>query len=285
MEFKDVVGSRRSIRWFDPDRPVATESIQRILEAARLTGSPGNIQPWRAVVVVQRDLDPNDRDALLDAANRQRAHEQAPVWIYWFADIAAAAGERFLEQVQLALEIGALATSAGWDAEAARASIEDGTPSPRGMPPLHQTIHVLSPEIAAVLACQETIGAITTAALAAVDEGLGTCLHTATAPPEAPVLYDRLALPSTFVPVWVQLLGYPAETREAGGARPRHSFESLFALGRWGAAFPRDESVVAELASQRLVQPDAPLPGRADELAQLGRRFGYVGEGRGDDVS
>ena len=80
MEFLEVVGSRRSIRWFRPWQPVEVEKVQRILEAARVTGCPGNLQPWRAVVVSQIDLDPVDRDRLLDAANRQRPHEQAPVW-------------------------------------------------------------------------------------------------------------------------------------------------------------------------------------------------------------
>ena len=36
MEFKEVVGRRRSIRFFDPEKPVEREKIQKILEAARL---------------------------------------------------------------------------------------------------------------------------------------------------------------------------------------------------------------------------------------------------------
>ena len=38
MEFKEVIGRRRSIRFFDPDRPVEREKIQKMLEAARLAG-------------------------------------------------------------------------------------------------------------------------------------------------------------------------------------------------------------------------------------------------------
>jgi len=53
MEFLQVVGSRRSIRWFRPWQPVEAEKLQRILEAARVTGCPRNLQPWRAVVVTQ----------------------------------------------------------------------------------------------------------------------------------------------------------------------------------------------------------------------------------------
>jgi hypothetical protein len=43
-----VVGDRRSIRWFRPLKAVEPAKIQRILEAARMTGCPGNLQPWRA---------------------------------------------------------------------------------------------------------------------------------------------------------------------------------------------------------------------------------------------
>jgi nitroreductase len=277
MEFARVVGSRRSIRWFKPWKPVEPGKVQRILEAARLTGCPGNLQPWRAVVVVQADIDPADRERLLDAANRQRAHEQAPVWIYWFADPAAVAPAAFLAQISLGIDIGMLSASAGWSREAARESIEHGTPAPPGMPPLHQTVHGLPPEIAGIVAAQETVGACTVATLAAVNEGLGTCLHVATAPGSASVLFEVLGVPAHFLPGWLQLLGYPAEEPAGGGQRPREPFESLFARGRWGTPLARDPAVAEEMEREGLIQPAAPLPGRAEEIAYLSRMFGYDG--------
>ncbi len=54
MDFLEVVGSRRSIRIFKPWQPVEKEKIQRILEVVRHTSCPGNLQPWRAIVV-ERD--------------------------------------------------------------------------------------------------------------------------------------------------------------------------------------------------------------------------------------
>jgi hypothetical protein len=36
MEFQQVLGIRRSIRYFDPDRTVEPEKIQKILEACRI---------------------------------------------------------------------------------------------------------------------------------------------------------------------------------------------------------------------------------------------------------
>jgi nitroreductase len=276
MEFMRVVGGRRSIRWFKPWQPVERRKIQRILEAARLTGSPGNLQPWRAVVVVQADLDPGDRERLLDAANHQRAHEQAPVWIYWFADPGAVSPSGFMGQISLQLRIGSLAVSTGWSEAAAQAAIEEGVPPPEGMPPLHQIVHGLPPAITAMVAAQETVGACAIATLAAVDQGLGTSLHIATAPASAQVLYEVLQVPGHFLPGYLQLLGYPAESPEAGGQRPREDFGSLFAWGRWGSPFPRDGAVLAELESEGLIQPAMPLPGRASELAHLSRAFGYA---------
>jgi nitroreductase len=275
MEFMNLVGSRRSIRWFEPDAPVEPQALQRILEAARMTGCPGNLQPWRAVVVRQSEIAPADRERLLDAANRQRPHEQSPVWIYWFGNAASVTPQAFLAQITLGLELGMLPKASGWDEDAARRAIEDGGPAPQGMPPLHQTVHGLPPEIAGVVASQETVGAITTATYAAVNEGLATCLHVPCSPATAPVIYETLGVPPHFVPVWLQLVGHSAESREAGGQRPREPFEDLFAAGRWGSPLHRDPRVVEELEEEGLIQPPAPLPGREDELAALAVRFGY----------
>jgi nitroreductase len=278
VEFLDVVGSRRSIRWFKRWRAVEPEKVQRVLEAARMCGCPGNLQPWRAVVVRQDELEDSERERLVEAAHGQRPIEQAPVWIYWFGDATAAAPHAFLAQVSLGIEIGMLSTDAGWDREAARAAIEEGVPTPSGMPALHETVHELPPEISGVLASQETVGAITVATLAAVNEGLGTCLLVPASPSTGSVLYELLGVPAHFVPVWLQLLGYPAEEPAAGGQRPREPFESLYAAGRWGTPLPRDARVVAALERERLLQAPAPLPGRDQELAHLARMFGY-GEG------
>ena len=279
MEFMKVVGDRRSIRWFRPWKAVEPAKIQRILEAARMTGCPGNLQPWRAVVVVQADLDPTDRERLLDAANHQRAQEQAPVWIYWLADPSSVAPVAFLRQIAVGLEIGMLSPAAGWSEGAARAAIEDGVPAPHGMPSLEQVVHGLSPEIAAIIAAQETVGACTVATLAAVDEGLATCLHTATSPVGAAMLYEVLGLPAHVVPSWLQLVGYPAESPDAGGQRPREPFDSLFFSMRWGTTLERDPAVVADLEREGLIQAAAPLPGRDEEIMHLGRMFGYTDEG------
>lgn len=276
MEVLQAIGSRRSIRWFKPWEPVAPASIQRILEVARLTASPGNLQPWRAIVVIPADLDPDERRALLEANNRQRAQELAPVWIYWFADPDAAVPEAFLRRVEEQLPVGAIPAAFGWSVESARRSILDGEPAAQGLPALDAFVHGLPYEISAILAAQETNAACAMATLAAVDAGLGTCLHTIASPLHHDDVKGLLGAPERLVPVWLQLVGQAAESMDAGGQRPRQPFEELFSLARWGSPFPRDPAVVAEMTQHGLLQEPAPRVGRDEELAHLARMFGYA---------
>ncbi|MGH8973143.1 MAG: nitroreductase family protein, partial [Acidimicrobiia bacterium] len=58
MEFKQVIGNRRSIRYFEPDRPVEKEKIQVILEAVNRSSRAVNADFCKAIVVYRDDLDP-----------------------------------------------------------------------------------------------------------------------------------------------------------------------------------------------------------------------------------
>ncbi len=53
MEAWDAITSRRDVREFE-DRPLLTESLDRILEAGRRAPSSRNWQPWDFVVVTDR---------------------------------------------------------------------------------------------------------------------------------------------------------------------------------------------------------------------------------------
>ncbi|MFQ5700022.1 MAG: nitroreductase family protein, partial [Myxococcota bacterium] len=64
MEFKEVLGTRRSIRFFDPDRAVEREKIQKILEAMRIASCAVNAHWLRAVVVNRADIPPETMEAL-----------------------------------------------------------------------------------------------------------------------------------------------------------------------------------------------------------------------------
>jgi nitroreductase len=275
VDFLEVVGTRRSIRWFRPWQPVEQDKLQRILEAARLTSCPGNMQPWRALVLRQSELEPERRRALCAANNFQRAQELAPVWIYWYADPDALAPAALMDRVRELLPAGAIPGAFGWSEEVAGRSIERGDPAPAGLPALEELSFGLPVELRAVVAAQETNGAVTVAALAAVNEGLGTCLHMIAAPSRQSEVKERLGVPAHMVPVWLQLVGYPAESADAGGQRPRAPFEQLFWAGAWGRPFPRESEVVQELERRRLLQAPAPRRGRDEELEGLARMFGY----------
>ena len=56
MDFLRLVMSRQSYRAYDKEHSVEPEKLERILEAARLAPSACNAQPWKFVVVTDREL-------------------------------------------------------------------------------------------------------------------------------------------------------------------------------------------------------------------------------------
>ena len=69
-------------------------------------------------------------------------------------------------------------------------------------------------------------------------------------------------------------VGYPLESREAGGQRPRPPFEELYFEGKVGQPFNRDQKVVDELRDEGLFMAPAPLPDRQAEIRELARKLG-----------
>lgn len=55
-DFLELASSRQSDRAYDKTRVVEREKLERILEAARLSPSACNAQPWRFVVVTDLEL-------------------------------------------------------------------------------------------------------------------------------------------------------------------------------------------------------------------------------------
>ena len=56
MDFLQLVMSRQSDRAYDKERSVEPEKLEQILEAVRLAPSACNAQPWKFVVVTDREL-------------------------------------------------------------------------------------------------------------------------------------------------------------------------------------------------------------------------------------
>ena len=81
MEFRNCVENRRSIRSFRPD-PVRREDILYCLDAARLSPSSLNCQPWRFVVLDDPQLKNRAASYISNPLLKSNLHaRQAPVLI------------------------------------------------------------------------------------------------------------------------------------------------------------------------------------------------------------
>lgn len=260
MEFKQAVGTRRSIRYYQSWRPVEKEKIQKILEAARLQSQHGNASAIRKAVVVTKGETPDDvRDALIEALYSQPAAGQAPVHIYWTIDMSGW-GELRSRLLEL-IKVRALNSSYGWSEQFVDTVV---MPTP--------DFNVLAGDrtFAEWLSAFECGLAVGTALLAAVDEGLGTQLVTG----KREEIRKILGMPADVMPTQTQIVGYPAESTEAGGQRPRPDFENLYFNGKWGNSLKRDQAVVEELRRAGMIQVAAPVPWRAQEVRALASMFG-----------
>ena len=85
---------------------------------------------------------------------------------------------------------------------------------------------------------------------------------------------DLLKIPDDWIPLYVLNLGYPLESPDAGGQRPRPDFDTLYFEGTTETPFRRDPAVVEELTRDRFFQEPAPLPGRKQEVRELARKLG-----------
>jgi nitroreductase len=257
VDFKQVIGSRRSIRYFQPYRAVEREKIQTILEAARIASQAVNSNWAKAIVVNRDDLSEADRNALKTPTTTAQL-DLAPIWIFWYGDTSAPSqGQKTLKQL---VDVGALNPSHGWSH-----AYVDNVIWTQVLTPLMSDPGILT----AVTACEAGI-AICQALLMAVDLGLGTGINAFNGAKASEVL----GVPAHLIPLWVQLLGYPAEAPDGGGQRPRQRFEDLYFQGRYGKPFERDMQLVKQLEEEGMLQPPAPAPWRKDEVRALARMFG-----------
>jgi len=80
METLDAIHTRRSVRQFT-DRPVPTDILREILKAGVRAPNAGNRQPWRFVVVTDRE-----KIRQFDPVYHQACVEKAPGVIVACAD-------------------------------------------------------------------------------------------------------------------------------------------------------------------------------------------------------
>ena len=251
MEVKEAIGTRRTFRYLLPHQPVERAKLQKMLEAARIASFWGNVQALRAVVVERATASKEVLDSLMAPVAGFQI-EQAPVVIVWYLDFAAldVQADRLRELVA--------ARVLGVDEQKTRDTLESFL-----IPFFKQVMPMLKQSGLTEMDCGQGIAQAT---LVAIDEGLGTaCLSTA----KEAEIKENLRLPDSAKVLVLMCVGYSAESREAGGQRPRLPFEDLYSLNEVGTAFQRDEAVVEELKRSQMIQRPAPLPWRQQELEYL----------------
>lgn len=258
MEFNRVVGTRRSIRFFKSWRPVEREKLQVMFEAANRASRSMNADYFRAVVVNRDDLDADARAALRNPTTTADL-DMAPTYIFWYIDLDYVSGAQ--DRLKALVDQHALSAAHGWS----RAYVDDFL-WPQVLEPISKDVNAV-----VFMGAVETGIAICNAINAAVDQGLGTCMHAFTANEQ---IKSLLGVPDTWLPVWLQLVGYPAEEPEAGGQRPRSPISTLFFEGHTDRPFEEDPEVTARLRREGMIQAPGPFPYRAQEVKMLSRMYG-----------
>ncbi|MCP4038579.1 MAG: hypothetical protein GY733_16685 [bacterium] len=250
MELREVIGNRRSIRYLDPNKPVELEKIQLMLEAARYASHFGNNNAARALVI-HRETATEEQLASLPSPVGGFQMKLAPVIILWYIEGNAMdeAGERLRELVHC----GALGYG------------------PNKYKELEETLVPLFNNIGAALKAPGMVDmdlgqAVSQATLMAFEVGLGTCCQGSA---DWSVVEKAFGLSESCRVVVAQTVGYPLESPNAGGQRPRLPFEQLFQLNAAGNPFPRSAAITEELTRDKLIQPQAPLPGREEEIEKI----------------
>lgn len=276
MEYKAVVGLRRSIRFFDPWREVEREKIQAILEAVYRAPRVLDVDFVRIVAVFRDRLLP-EQLATLKTPTTTAQLDLAPVYLFFYADLDALERAASGDQYRQLMAAGVLNRSHGWTHDFVpekatpylRGLIDDPDRVPVGPPGADGEPRTASRE--AMRLARTAIGiAQEYALLAAFDQGLAAQLSGVS--PQ--IAKSTLGIPDSWTSSSPMLLGYHGESREAGGQRPREPFEEDFFELRYGNSFYREPAVVDQLRSAGMIQAPAPFPWRMDEVRGLARKFG-----------
>jgi nitroreductase len=250
----EAIGLRRSIRWYEPNKPVERWKVQAMLEASRIAPSAGNFNGQRGIVVY-RDEDPEIWEFISDWS--QITTQMAPILIFWCYDLSAYDTQG--QQLHDLMRTGALDKAHGWEYD----RVNRLFPLPALLPDfvLHR------------LACIDLGNAIQNAILTATSLGLGCCLNGASGGARRN-LKDKFNLPPSYVFCWLMTVGYPSENLDGGGTRGRPPFETMFFKGTVGTPFERDAKTVKLLEELKMIQTPGPTPGRLEEINKLTIRFG-----------
>ena len=81
MDVLEAIKNRRSIRTFK-NEDISSETVEKLIDAARWAPSAGNIQPWEFIIVKNSEV----KRRLAEAALNQKFVEEAPIVIVVCAD-------------------------------------------------------------------------------------------------------------------------------------------------------------------------------------------------------
>lgn len=196
MELSSIIASRRSIRKFKPDG-ISAETVQLLLDAARLAPSGSNLQPSRFIVAQS----PSAKEAL-GQCTPYKFIIKAPVIFVCCADLTAISTRD--SRIGELLEAGAFeGIDMNFDSTAPSAITPMGTEAVKAY---------LSMNVA--IAVEHMV-------LKAVDLGLGSCWIGRY---DRDKLKESLQLDDTIYPVVLLPVGYPDQSP---GPRPRFSLDKL----------------------------------------------------------
>lgn len=251
-----AIGNRRSIRYFDPDRTVEDWKIQTMLQAGRLASCQGNINATEAIVVT-KDSDLWDEiEECVSGFNVQIINQSSHL-IFWLTNLNAWYGRANDGLSSLALS-GALTKYHGWNYEF---TMTQTVPRLMSFPT----------ERTEMLLRFETGQAVSQSLLAGTSLGVGSILIAFGRKPGG--VEKAFGLGPNLKFTWGHAVGYPLEDAKAGGQRVRLKFNKLFHDGAYGVPLEADPQVDAALKEIGMIQEQAPLAGRFEEIDELAARF------------
>lgn len=253
-----AIGDRRTIRYYDPDRKVEDWKIQAMLQAARFASCQGNINATEAIVVQKETCEVwDDLEECVSGFNVQLMNQSSHI-IFWLTNLNAWYGRANDGLSTLALS-GALTKYHGWNYEFSMTQT-----IPRLMSfPVERTDLLLR---------FETGLAVCQAILCGQALGVGQSLVAFGRKPGG--IEGVFGLPKHYKFTWAHVVGYPLENPNGGGQRPRLKFEKLFHKDSFGTPMFADPAVDELLREKGLIQEQAPLPGRMEEIDALAAKFG-----------
>lgn len=252
-----ALGNRRSIRYFDADRTVEDWKIESMLQAARFASCQGNINCTEAIVVTKDSEHWDDIEECVSGFNVQIIN-QASHLILWLTNLNAWYG-RAVDGISTVSLSGATTKYHGWNYEF---SMTQTIPRLMSFPT----------ERTEILLRFESGQAAANAIAAGVGLGVGNILIAFGRKPGG--IEKAFGLPPHYRFTWGHAVGYPLESADAGGQRPRLKFEKLFHDNAFGTPLKSNPETVKFLREKGLIQEQAPLPGRVEEIQKIANDHG-----------